>query len=62
MAYNQNDSNTCCFSSLTSDFTAPGERNSEREIAMQIEEYLHCKYQGYKDGIEFANIIMSPHD
>ena len=38
VVYHKNASNTCCFSSLTSAFTASGERNSAREIVMIIEE------------------------
>ena len=41
VAYNQNASNSCCFSSLASTFTASGENNSARDILMRIEEYVH---------------------
>ena len=33
--------------------------NHSSEIAMQIEESLYCKFQGYKDRISFDNAIMS---
>ena len=36
VAYHQNASNTCCFSSLSFSFTESGERNDAREIAMRI--------------------------
>ena len=58
MEYHQNDSKSCCFSSLASAFTALGERNYARDIVMQVEESLHCKYKGYRDRIEFYNDIM----
>ena len=59
MAYHYNASNSCCFSSLASAFTALVEKNAARDIVMLIEESLHCKYQGHKDRFSFANGIMS---
>ena len=34
--YNQNSSNDCCFSGSASEFTASGENNAARDIAMLI--------------------------
>ena len=38
VAYHHNASNSCCFSSLASEFTASGENNSARAIGIRIEE------------------------
>ena len=59
VAYHQNYSINGCFGSLTSAFDTSVKSNTAREIEILIEELLHCKYQGYKDWIEFANAIIS---
>ena len=58
MEYHQNDSNSCCLSSLSYSFIASGEENAVRAITVQIEELLHCFSKGYKDKISFDNDIM----
>ena len=54
MKYHQNTSNSCCFSSLASEFTAPWEHAAARTIELQIEEPFNCQYIGYQDRINFA--------
>ena len=58
VVYHNNASNSCCFSSLASEFTASGENNSARDITILIEESLNCQSKGYRDMIAFANTTM----
>ena len=58
VAYHKNASNLCCFHCLASEFTAAGENNYARGIAMQIEEPLHFQSNGYRDRIAFYDATM----